>query len=702
MKIHTDKTSAKKSPVAANSLPERLSKGKSTFQFVDNRPEAIAQSKLQEEVTNSPHVQQLKTYQEMANNSPLVKQFKDYQAMADNFTSKIVQREENLKKETKQEKFKPIQKKENNKGLPGNLKSGIENVSGYSMDDVNVHYNSDKPAQLQAHAYAQGTDIHLAPGQEKHLPHEAWHVVQQKQGRVKPTMQLKGEVNINDDKGLETEADVKGAKALASVQLTDVSQQKKDETRHTEYPLRHIAPVAIQRKLTDDKWEYLSNESILKLKDLFEYRHGDGDLKKFNDVITEHQGQKKKTPLNALVSELVKSKNKEWKRVGHLLKMILAQFQESNDTGEPTGEKAWNDFADATKLIRSWVNNIPILNKPGIDEEAKFLLRPQLPKFKVPQDDHAKVLKIKEDQWQAASVAARRAGWLTGVGFLELKQALKAATSGTIKLQYNRDVIHEGLESNPSDVVKIGTVNIPEYATTEDALNNGLAYFSRYSFWKSGEYINRFGVILKHLDIGHKLVDIWENTSHRTIGKHVDKNVNFQFLALLSPKNNRLKIVGANGQVLGDGSYMYTIDPSFRVRYMPAANYVGEGGTAKNFFQFIPHSQLASLGAVTAAGNFEISEGKFKWIDNGSGHYRVAPLVNTSNTKAALLNMGYDIKGISFRSRGDADSDKTYKEGNEFLEGLPKGEKRPAMTKEIRALQEAMDQMHPQKGSSSL
>lgn len=35
--------------------------------------------------------------------------------------------------------------------------------------------------------YSQGTDIHIGPGQEKHLPHEAWHVVQQKQGRVKPT-----------------------------------------------------------------------------------------------------------------------------------------------------------------------------------------------------------------------------------------------------------------------------------------------------------------------------------------------------------------------------------------------------------------------------------------------------------------------------------------------------------------------------------
>lgn len=106
----------------------------------------------------------------------------------------------------------PIQRVGNKTGLPDNLKSGIENLSGYSMDDVKVHYNSDKPAGLQAHAYAQGSDIHVAPGQEKHLPHEAWHVVQQKQGRVKATRQLKG-VAVNDNTGLEREADEMGAKA---------------------------------------------------------------------------------------------------------------------------------------------------------------------------------------------------------------------------------------------------------------------------------------------------------------------------------------------------------------------------------------------------------------------------------------------------------------------------------------------------------
>jgi Domain of unknown function (DUF4157) len=110
----------------------------------------------------------------------------------------------------------PLQKKANDTGLPDNLKSGIENISGHSMDDVQVHYNSARPAQLQAHAYAQGTDIHIAPGQEKHLPHEAWHVVQQKQGRVKPTIQMK-RVNVNDDPVLEKEADVMGSKALDNV-----------------------------------------------------------------------------------------------------------------------------------------------------------------------------------------------------------------------------------------------------------------------------------------------------------------------------------------------------------------------------------------------------------------------------------------------------------------------------------------------------
>lgn len=113
---------------------------------------------------------------------------------------------------TLQGKFEqPVQKK-NETGMPDRLKAGIEELSGFAMDDVRVHYNSDKPATVQALAYTQGTDIHVAPGQEQHLPHEAWHVAQQMAGRVEPTTEVGG-LPVNDNPALEHEADVMGARA---------------------------------------------------------------------------------------------------------------------------------------------------------------------------------------------------------------------------------------------------------------------------------------------------------------------------------------------------------------------------------------------------------------------------------------------------------------------------------------------------------
>ncbi len=141
-------------------------------------------------------------------------------------------------------------------GLPDNLKSGIEGLSGLSMDDVSVHYNSAKPAPLQALAYTQGTDIHVGPGQEKHLSHEAWHVVQQKQGRVKPTLQMKGTA-INDDSALEREATVMGRRANA-VQ-TDRYSKSDFRTSHADAQLQmkplltpHIQGVVQLKKLEED------------------------------------------------------------------------------------------------------------------------------------------------------------------------------------------------------------------------------------------------------------------------------------------------------------------------------------------------------------------------------------------------------------------------------------------------------------------
>lgn len=109
-----------------------------------------------------------------------------------------------------------------NADLADNLKKGLENLSNHSMENVKVHYNSSQPATLQANAYVQGTDIHIASEQEKHLPHETWKVIGQKEGRVKPTIQLNEKALINDDKGLENEADIMGTKANTSASILPI------------------------------------------------------------------------------------------------------------------------------------------------------------------------------------------------------------------------------------------------------------------------------------------------------------------------------------------------------------------------------------------------------------------------------------------------------------------------------------------------
>lgn len=184
-----------KSPQPATHSGSDLA-GNLSNELVDMRPQALTQRRLQEAVDNSEHTKQLKAFNRLSQSSKAVMQLQSVSAMMNS---------------SAQAAAKP-----NSTGLPDNLKSGIESLSGMGMDHVKVHYNSSQPAQLNAHAYAQGGEIHVAPGQEQHLPHEAWHVVQQAQGRVKPTLQMKPEVSINDDATLEGEADVMGAKALAA------------------------------------------------------------------------------------------------------------------------------------------------------------------------------------------------------------------------------------------------------------------------------------------------------------------------------------------------------------------------------------------------------------------------------------------------------------------------------------------------------
>ncbi|MCK5015108.1 MAG: DUF4157 domain-containing protein, partial [Candidatus Omnitrophica bacterium] len=132
---------------------------------------------------------------------------------------------------------------ENPSDMPRPLKAGLEQLSGMELSGVRVHNNSSKPAQLNALAYTQGQDIHMGPGQEKYLPHEGWHVVQQMQGRVRPTMHAKG-VSINDDSGLEREADAMGEKALQPVAETKRGPAVQRMTNTDGFVIQRASPLS--------------------------------------------------------------------------------------------------------------------------------------------------------------------------------------------------------------------------------------------------------------------------------------------------------------------------------------------------------------------------------------------------------------------------------------------------------------------------
>lgn len=172
-------------------------------------------------------------------------------------------------------------------GLPNSLKAGIEQLSGYAMDDVRVHYNSPNPAQLFAHAYTQGTDIHLARGQEKHLPHEAWHVVQQKQGRVQPTLQTQ-DYAINDDRTLEQEADTQGYQANQMGLAKQPGGLSELTAQQEQLPGHPIQTPIVQRLVIKYKLDPPQN----KVADFLVEEHKAGPIKLYNAVnaITKDYG----------------------------------------------------------------------------------------------------------------------------------------------------------------------------------------------------------------------------------------------------------------------------------------------------------------------------------------------------------------------------------------------------------------------------
>jgi len=137
-----------------------------TLEFVDNRPEAVAQGKLQALIQQSPHVQRLTQQRATITDSPY--QVAQRQRLAGLF-GRPVQRQPLEDDKLLQGKFanhaaptqfqSEVEKPENCTGLPDNLKAGVEHFSGMAMGKVKVPHNASPSAQLNALAYTQGEDV---------------------------------------------------------------------------------------------------------------------------------------------------------------------------------------------------------------------------------------------------------------------------------------------------------------------------------------------------------------------------------------------------------------------------------------------------------------------------------------------------------------------------------------------------------------
>ncbi|MFT6231129.1 MAG: hypothetical protein ACJAZO_001635 [Myxococcota bacterium] len=110
--------------------------------------------------------------------------------------------------------------------LGAKSRARFEATFGEDFSGVRIHETS-AVAKMGARAFTRGSQIYFAPGQytpgssagDKLLGHELTHVIQQKGGRVKATTSVDG-MAVNDNAGLESEADSMGAMAASGMSVS--------------------------------------------------------------------------------------------------------------------------------------------------------------------------------------------------------------------------------------------------------------------------------------------------------------------------------------------------------------------------------------------------------------------------------------------------------------------------------------------------
>ncbi|NQZ64452.1 DUF4157 domain-containing protein [Crocosphaera sp.] len=202
------------------------------------------------------------------------------------------------------------QRRINYTGLRLDLKTGMEHLSGYNLDHVRVHYNSTKPGTVDAEAYAQGYDIHLARGQEKQLPHELGHVVQQMRGQVEANGSIRG-MALNDATKLEEEASWLGNTAL----LRNAAYQRESETKsptsvdstqplmngpiiHRGAPIQRVLRLKSKADINDDDFLNSDTETVGRIIEQIQDKWNIYEYANWYMALTHDASATKKVPID--------------------------------------------------------------------------------------------------------------------------------------------------------------------------------------------------------------------------------------------------------------------------------------------------------------------------------------------------------------------------------------------------------------------
>lgn len=267
------------------------------------------------------------------------------------------------------------------KPLPGALLAKMEKAFGADFSAVRVH-EGPQPARIGALAFTTGTDIYFAQGRyqpdtvrgQQLLGHELAHVIQQRQGRVRPMGDAA--LAVVQDRALEAEADRLGLRAVSILRVA---------ARPAPMPPGPRAIQRMQSPKVPNKWGKSERSPLLIDRELGERREWRDDyiqsLRSISSFRTTRSGMRKVFNNAAILRRY----ELDWQEQ-RALKYYGSPFKDDKDYFAYMGPKlSWGQYGNGWNALVSAINKLPSFGELGLDLPLFRVERESSPLFGILQ-----------------------------------------------------------------------------------------------------------------------------------------------------------------------------------------------------------------------------------------------------------------------------------------------------------------------------